>query len=90
MTHQQRQQQTNSNRMKDRNSSSSKGKHNNFLRLSLPGNNSKVLGKPAKKKKSENNEFGPICLWTPPPTINSEKSNSENWSQSIYPPSLKK
>jgi len=37
MTHQQRQQQTNSNRMKDRNSSSSKGKHNNFLRLSLPG-----------------------------------------------------
>ena len=89
MTHQQRQQQTNSNRMKDRNSSSSKGKHNNFLRLSLPGNNSIVLGKPAKKN-SENNEFGTICLWTPPPTINSEKSNSENWSQSIYPPSLKK
>ena len=29
--------------------------------------------------------FGP-----PPPTINSEKSNSENWSQYRYPPSLKK
>ena len=43
-----------------------------------------------QKKNSENNEFGTICLWTPPPTINSEKSNSENWSQSVYPPSLKK
>ena len=43
-----------------------------------------TLGKPAKKKNSENNEFGFG------PTINSEKSNSENWSQSIYPPSLEK
>ena len=43
-----------------------------------------------RKKNSGYNEFGTISLWTPPPTINSEKSNSENWSQYRYPPSLKK
>ena len=90
MTHQQRQQQTNSNRMKDRNSSSSKGKHNNFLRLSLPGNNSIVLGKPAKKKTVKIMNLALFAFGPPPPTINSEKSNSENWSQYRYPPSLKK
>ena len=39
-----------------------------------------------QKKYSGNNEFGTISFWTPPPTINSEKSNSENWS--VYIPSL--
>ena len=43
-----------------------------------------------KKTNNGYNEFGTISLWTPPPTINSEISNSENWSQSIYHPSLKK
>ena len=33
---------------------------------------------------------GTISLYTLPPLINSEKSNSEHWSYSIYPPSLKK
>ena len=42
------------------------------------------------QKNSENNEFGTICLWTLSTTINSEKSTSENWSQSVYPPSPKK
>ena len=35
------------------------------------------LGKAAKKKNREYNEFGTISHRTPPPTINSEKSNSE-------------
>ena len=49
-----------------------------------------VLREAFRKKNSGYNEFGTISLWTPPPTIYSEKSNSENWSQSRYPPSLKK
>ena len=48
------------------------------------------LGKRSEKKTSGYNEFGTISLWTPPPTISSEKSNSENCSQYRYPPSLKK
>ena len=48
------------------------------------------LGKPSKKINSGYNEFGTISLNTLPPLINSEKSNSENWSQSGYPPSLRK
>ena len=43
-----------------------------------------------RKKNRGYNEFGTISVWTPPPTINSEKSNSENWSQYRFPPSLKK
>ena len=43
-----------------------------------------------KEINSGYNEFGTISLYTLPPLINSEKSNSENWSQSGYPPSLKK
>ena len=39
-----------------------------------------------KIKKTEYNEFGTISLWTLPPPINSEKHNSENWSQPRYPP----
>ena len=49
-----------------------------------------LLGKPSKKINSGYNEFGTISLNTLPPLINSEKSNSENWSQSGYPPSLRK
>ena len=41
-------------------------------------------------KSREYNEFVTISLWNLPPTINSEKCNRENWSESIYPPSLKK
>ena len=37
------------------------------------------------KKSRENNEFGTISIWTPPPHV-----NSENWSQSRYPLFLKK
>ena len=51
---------------------------------------SKYLGKPSKKINSGYNEFGTISLYTLPPLINSEKSNSENLSQSGYPPSLRK
>ena len=42
------------------------------------------------KNNSGYNEFGTIFLITLPPLIKSEKSNSENWSQSGYPPSLRK
>ena len=52
--------------------------------------NLQYLGKPSKKINSGYNEFGTISLNTLPPLINSEKSNSENWSQSGYPPSLRK
>ena len=38
------------------------------------------LGKPSKKINSGYNEFGTISLSTLPPLINSEKSNSENWT----------
>ena len=40
-----------------------------------------------KKQKIMNLELFPFA---PPPKKNSEKGNSENWSQSRYPPSLKK
>ena len=67
------------------NKTTAKDLHWRGIRNDLPF----TLGKPSKKN-SGYNEFGTISLWTPPPTINSEKSNSENWSQYRYPPSLKK
>ena len=40
------------------------------------------------KRETDDLKTSVKLVLTPPPTINSEKSNSGNWSESIYPPHI--